>query len=464
MNAMTEIQYLRTPPQSQEAECAVLGALMLDSRAWDICSDLLTADDFHRQEHKLIFACVAKLLVVNKSADVISVFERLEADAKAENCGGIAYLHSLTQYVPSAANLRAYSEIVKERAISRKLVTAGSDIMTLGYDQAEPIADRLDKATASITAMVGDGADTDWAGLDSLVVNFLDHTEQKASGEMLEKVIPTGLRDLDEILEGGFRPGQLIIIAARPSIGKSALAVNCTVNACLQGVKEGFFSLEMPKEELIQRVVSGLSHVHLSKIRKATHLQEHDWPRMIEAIEQMRTMSLNIAEQASPNINQIRAKARLLRRKHGLDKLTIDYIGLTSGTNPKEPRHQQLGEVTRGLKGLAKELHIPIVALAQLSRGLEQRTNGRPMLSDLKDSGDIEQDADVVIFIDRPFHTNNQLGQQWEQYAELIVAKHRNGATGSVNARYVGGNVQFLDWDGPKPEKAGGFAKSGSNL
>jgi replicative DNA helicase len=201
----------------------------------------------------------------------------------------------------------------------------------------------------------------------------------------------------------------------------------------------------------------------LSKIRKAKNLQEHDWPRMIEAIEQMRGLPLYIAEQASPNINQIRAKARLLRRKYGLDKLTIDYIGLTSGTNPKEPRHQQLGEVTRGLKGLAKELNIPIIALAQLSRGLEQRTNGRPMLSDLKDSGDIEQDADVVIFIDRPYHTNNDLGQQWEHYAELIVAKHRNGATGSINARYVGGNVQFLNWDGAKPEKLGA-KRTGSNL
>jgi replicative DNA helicase len=463
MNAMTEMQYLRTPPHSLEAESAVLGALMLDNRAWDTCADVLASADFFRCEHQVIFSCIAGLLMANKSADVIAVFERLQADEKADHCGGLAYLHSLAQYVPSAANLRAYSEIVKERAVSRKLVNAGNDIQALGFDQQEPIADRLDKATASLTALIGNGASTDWVEVDSMVVSFLDNIEQKASGAMLDNVISTGLRDLDEILEGGFRPGQLIIIAARPSIGKSALAVNCTVHSTLQGKKEGFFSLEMPKEELTQRIVSGLSHVHLSKIRKAKNLQEHDWPRMIEAIEQMRGLPLYIAEQASPNINQIRAKARLLRRKYGLDKLTIDYIGLTSGTNPKEPRHQQLGEVTRGLKGLAKELNIPIIALAQLSRGLEQRTNGRPMLSDLKDSGDIEQDADVVIFIDRPYHTNNDLGQQWEHYAELIVAKHRNGATGSINARYVGGNVQFLNWDGAKPEKLGA-KRTGSNL
>lgn len=456
---------LRIPPHSQEAECAVLGALLLDNRAWDVCSDMLCAEDFYRSEHKLIWQAIAAMMLTNKTVDVISVYERLEAGKDAQNFGGIAYLNSIAQFVPSAANLRGYSEIVRERAVSRKLVTAGDDISSLGFDQTLPIADRLDRATAHITAMVGQGASSDWVGLDSMVVDFLDHTEKKANGEMLEKVIPTGLRDLDELLEGGFRPGQLIIIAARPSIGKSALAVNATVHSCLQGVKEGFFSLEMPKEELTQRVVSGLARVHLSKIRKATHLTDDDWPRLVDAIEQMRGLPLHIAEQASPNINQIRAKARLLRRKHGLDKLTIDYIGLTSGTNPKEPRHQQLGEVTRGLKSLAKELSIPIVALAQLSRGLEQRVNGRPMLSDLKDSGDIEQDADVVIFIDRPFHTNPLLGQEWEQYAELIVAKHRNGATGSVNARYIGGNVQFSDWDGQKPQKLGQLnSRSGSNL
>jgi replicative DNA helicase len=463
MNAMTELKYLRVPPHSLEGECAVLGALLLNSRAWDICGDVLVADDFYRAENKIIFKAISAMALANKSVDVITVYERLEALGEIEACGGLAYINSLAQYVPSATNLRRYSEIVSERALSRKLVAAGDEIATLGFDQVETIADRLDRATASLTALVGSGTSNDWVEVNSMVVNFLDQVEQKASGQIRDKVIPTGLRDLDEILEGGFRPGQLVIIAARPSIGKSALALNCTVHSCLQGVKEGFFSLEMPKEELTQRIVSGLSHVHLSKIRKATNLQDHDWPRMIEAIEQMRNLPLFIAEQASPNINQIRSKARLLLRKHGLDKLTIDYIGLTSGTNSKEPRHQQLGEVTRGLKGLAKELNIPIVALAQLSRGLEQRTNGRPMLSDLKDSGDIEQDADVVIFIDRPYHNDNTLGDSWSQYAELIVAKHRNGRTGSVNARYVGCNVQFLDWDGAKPEKFNS-KRAGGNL
>lgn len=453
--ADSHVAMLRIPPHSVEAESSVLGALMLDNTAWDRCSDLLAEGDFYRHEHREIFLAIGGLVNANKTADMITVFERLQAAGKIDQVGGMPYLHSLAQYVPSASNLRRYAEIVRERALSRRLVSIGDEIATMGFREHEQIADRIDTASGLLVSLVGSKSEVEWVDMQAMAVNFLNKAEARTSPDFKDDVISTGLKDLDALLDGGFRPGELIIIAARPSIGKTALAVTIGLNSATAGHHEGMFSLEMPKEQVAQRAVSTLSGVHLSVVRKAERMQPDDWSRITGAVERLRRLPFYVAEQSGPNINQIRAKARLLKRSKGLDKLTVDYIGLTSGTNPKEPRHQQLGEVSRGLKNLAKELSIPIVALAQLKRDIEQRTNTRPMLSDLKDSGDIEQDADVVIFIDRPYHNNRELGPAWEHYAELIVAKNRNGSTGSVNARYIGKNVEFIDWVGDKPSKPG---------
>ena len=453
----SELSSLRIPPHSAEAEASVLGGLLLDNSAFDSIADLLKADDFYRAENKLIYTVISVLVMSTKPADVITVYQHLQNQGKSDEVGGLSYLNSLAQFVPSATNMRRYAEIVQGRSMLRKLVTASDKIATAAFNpQGKDVATILDEAGAIMSGIALGNEVAEWVSTDELVVKLLDLINERSDGTVKDNAIATGLAQLDDILEGGLRPGQLCIIGARPSIGKSALAVTIGLNAALHGGhKVGMFSLEMPKEELVQRQTSMLSHVHLSKIRRPELLTEHDWPRLVEAVEALRLVSFAVAEQSGPNINQIRSKARALKRKQGLDLLIVDYLGLTTGTNTKEPRHQQLGEVSRGLKNLAKELGIPIVALAQLSRGLEQRAGGRPMLSDLKDSGDIEQDADVVIFIDRPHHANPTLGDAWEQYAELIVAKQRNGSCGSVNSRYVGKNVQFLDWDGPKPGKPG---------
>lgn len=454
--------FLRVPPHSVEAESSVLGALMLDNTAWDRCGDLLAEADFYRQEHREIFSVIGAMVNAGKTADIITVFERLEAAGKAEQVGGLQYLHSLAQYVPSASNLRRYAEIVRERALSRRLVAMGDEIAALGFREHEPIAERIDRASAQLVSLVTTSADAEWLDMNTTAVRMLDSLNDRAEGRR-DDVLPTGMSDLDEMLGGGLRAGQLIIIGARPSMGKSALGVTMGMHLAEQDVCTGMFSLEMPAEELAMRQTSMLAMVHLEKLRRAERLSELDWPRVTAAVERMRRLPFYVSELAGPNINQMRLRARRLKRQHGLGALVVDYLQLATGTNPKETRNNQLGEVSRGLKGLAKELKIPIIALAQLGRDIEKRTNPRPMMSDLKDCGDIEQDADVILFIDRPIMNNPSLGPEWEDYAEVIVGKQRNGPRGTVPLRYVGKNVQFLDWQGDKPVKHG-RSSGGSGL
>ena len=462
ITAERPVYQLRVPPHSVEAESSVLGALMLDNTAWDRCGDLLAEADFYRQEHREIFSVIGAMVNAGKTADIITVFERLEAAGKAEQVGGLQYLHSLAQYVPSASNLRRYAEIVRERALSRRLVAMGDEIATLGFREHEPIAERIDRASAQLVSLVTTSADAEWLDMDTTAVRMLDSLNDRAEGRR-DDVLPTGMSDLDEMLGGGLRAGQLIIIGARPSMGKSALGVTMGMHLAEQDVCTGMFSLEMPAEELAMRQTSMLAMVHLEKLRRAERLSELDWPRVTAAVERMRRLPFYVSELAGPNINQMRLRARRLKRQHGLGALVVDYLQLATGTNPKETRNNQLGEVSRGLKGLAKELKIPIIALAQLGRDIEKRTNPRPMMSDLKDCGDIEQDADVILFIDRPIMNNPSLGPEWEDYAEVIVGKQRNGPRGTVPLRYVGKNVQFLNWEGDKPVRHG-RSSSGSGL
>jgi replicative DNA helicase len=445
---------LRVPPHSVEAESSVLGALMLDNTAWDRCGDLLTEADFYRHEHREIFLAIGGLVNAGKTADMITVFERLQAAGKDDQVGGMPYLHSLAQYVPSASNLRRYAEIVRERALSRRLVAMGDEIATMGFRTHEPIAERIDRASAQLVSLVSTSSEAEWLDMDTTAVQMLDRLSAQAEGRK-DDVLTTGLTELDEMLGGGLRAGQLIIIGARPSMGKSALAVTMGMHTAEQNVSTGMFSLEMPAEELAMRQASMLGMVHLEKLRRAERLNELEWPRVTAAVERMRHLPFYVSELGAPNINQIRLRARKLKRQHGLGVLIIDYLQLAVGTNPKENRNNQLGEVSRGLKALAKELRIPIIALAQLGRDIEKRTNPRPMMSDLKDCGDIEQDADVILFIDRPIMSNPSLGPNFEDYAEVIVGKQRNGPRGTVPLRYVGKNVQFLDWEGDKPSKPG---------
>lgn len=434
-----------------DAEHAVLGSLLQSPDLWDYVGDMLQPADFFRSENGEIFAAIHLLVVASKPVDIITVHEQM----RAAGCDiDLVALNEIAQAVHSPASVRQYADIVRQRALSRRMLTACEDIQALAVDHALPFQDRLEQATGHLATLLQDGPSDDWVGVDQTIIAVLNTLNERASGNDAQ-CLPTGLTDLDEKLDGGLRAGQLVIIGARPSMGKSALAVSIGMNAADRGIPVAMFSLEMPKEELAKRQLSMVSHVHLSKLNRPERLSDWDWSRVTEGVEKLSKVSFHISEHSGININQLRTRARKQKRQHGLGLLIVDYIGLMTGTNPKESRNYQLGEVSRGLKGLAKELGVPIICLAQLGREVEKRTTGRPVLSDLRDSGEIEQDADIVIFIDRPIHRNPEAGEQWRDYAEAFVAKHRNGALGTVDLRYVGENVTFLNWEGERPTRSG---------
>lgn len=444
---------LRIPPHSIEAETSVLGGLLLDNRAWDRVGDVLIEKDFYRHEHQLIFSTARELLTANRPVDVVTVFERLESVGKAGEIGGMVYLNALAQYVPSATNISRYAEIVRERSLLRQMVAAGDEIATAAFNtEGKAVEALIDQAQQKIFSL-GDSRSTaqdDWQAAEEGVVEFFDNLQRQLDGHD-EGVISTGLRDLDEKFDGGLRPGELVIIGARPSMGKTALALTIGMNAAAAGHFCGMLSMEMPKHEVQNRQFSMISHVHLSKVKVAKRLNDFDWSALSAAGEKVRKLPFYTTDKGSLNINQVRGMARKLKRRHGLKLLLVDYLGLMEGTDRKANRTTQLEEATRGLKMLAKELEIPIVLLAQLNREVEKRPDQEPILSDLRDCGAIEQDADIVMFVHRPFHVKPDLGPGWRYYAKLIVAKQRNGSTGRLDLRYVGENTHFLDWEGDLP-------------
>jgi replicative DNA helicase len=444
---------LRVPPHSVESESSVLGALLLDNGAWDRVGDLLTDADFYRSEHRLVFHAIATLVNANRAADVVTVYEHLQRHGKAEEVGGLLYLNSLAQYVPSAANIRRFAEIVRERAILRRLVAASDEIATRAFNPGDlSVVEMLDQAQQAIFAIGDQGAPRDdWQDGDTGAVQVLDAIQQRHDGGEVD-FIPTGLKDLDEKLNGGLRPGKVYVIAARPSMGKTALALAIGEHvATNEGKQVGVMSMEMPKDEVQERRVSMRSHVPYHKILRPERMNDFEWSQMCEAVEVLRQVPLYVSDQTALNINQVRTKARALKRRHGLAVLVVDYIGLMEGTDRRANRATQLGEVSRGLKALAKELGIAILLLAQLNREVEKRPNMRPILADLRECGDIEQDADVVMFVHRPFHVKPDLGPEWKYYAELIIAKHRGGACGLLDAQFIGECMRFIDWVGEKP-------------
>ncbi len=447
-----EAAQLRVPPASIESESSVLGGLLIDNRAWDRVSDLLVEDDFFRHEHRLVFTAIASMVNVNQPADVVTVFEHLQRLGKADEAGGLLYLNSLAQFVPSIANMRRFAEIVRERSILRRLAGAGDEIATSAFNPGDrSVAELLDEAQQKVMALGDQGAPRDdWQSSSDGAVQVLDAIQARHDGD--DDFTPTGLADLDEKLNGGLRPGNVVVIAARPSMGKTALALSIAEHvATAQGLPVGVLSMEMPKVEVQNRRVSMASHVPFHKILRPERMNDFEWGQMSAAVEALRQVPLYVSDQTALTINQVRAKARALKRRHGLRLLVVDYIGLMEGTDRKANRATQLGEVSRGLKSLAKELGMAILLLAQLNREVEKRPNMRPILADLRECGDIEQDADVVLFVHRPFQVKPDLGPEWKYYAELIVGKNRSGTCGPIDAQFVGESMRFCDWQGDKP-------------
>ncbi|MDP3351836.1 MAG: replicative DNA helicase [Hydrogenophaga sp.] len=449
----TAVAHLRVPPHSVESEGSVIGALLLDNGAWDRISDLLTDTDFYRAENRLIFHAIASLVNASRGADVVTVFEHLQRHGKAADAGGLAYINELAQYLPSPANIRRYAEIVREKSILRQLVTASDEIATAAFNPGDKTAaEVLDGAQQAIFGLSDQGAPRDdWQSSDDGVVEVLDGIQTRADGEDVD-FTPTGLKDLDDKLNGGMRPGQVLVIAGRPSMGKTALALSIGEHVGIdQGKPVGVLSMEMPKTEVQNRRVSMRSHIPFHKILRPERMNNFEWGQLTAAVEIMRQTPVYVSDQTALTINQVRSKARALKRRHGLGLLVIDYIGLMEGTDRRANRATQLGEVSRGIKALAKELGVPVLLLAQLNREVEKRPGMRPILADLRECGDIEQDADVILFVHRPFHVKPELGPEWKPYAELVIGKNRSGTCGVVDAMYVGETMHFVDWQGEKP-------------
>lgn len=444
-----QIAQLRIPPHSIEGESSVLGGLLLDNSSWDRVGDLLVENDFYRAEHRIVFGAIAALVNATKPADIFTVYDYLQNSGKAAEVGGLGYLNGLAQYVPSASNIRRYAEIVRERSILRQLVSASDEIATNAFNtQGQTVDQILDAATAKMMALTECAPRDDWESTDQGMVTLLDRIQTAADGTAPPDFTPTGLAELDERLDGGMRGGELIVIGARPSMGKSALGLTIATNVALnQGLPAGVFSMEMPKAQVNNRLMSLVSHIHLSRIKRPERLKDFDWPAITETVEKLRHAPIHISDASGLNINQVRARTRALRRRHGkLGVIVVDYLGLMNGTDPKMPRAYQLEEVTKGLKGLAKELDMPVILLVQLNRKVEERVDQTPMLSDIRDAGSVEQDADIVLFVHRPIKSNPGLGDEWKYYAKVSVAKVRDGEPGYLDLMYIGENTRFMNW------------------
>lgn len=443
------IAQLRIPPHSIEAESSVLGGLLLENESWDRVGDLLQGSDFYRAEHRQIYAVISQQINANKPADVITVYEQLRSLASGrDDVITVAYLNDLAQYRPSAANIRRYAEIVRERAILRKLIGASDQIATQAFNtQGKDVAAILDEAEQSIFKIgeAGSRMKEGFQSMDSLVVNLLDRVTEMAENPSEVNGVPTGFYDLDR-MTSGFQPGDLIVLAARPSMGKTALAINIAEHVALnEGLPVAVFSMEMGASQLAVRIVGSIGRIDQTHLRTGA-LTDDEWPRLTESIEKLRTVSLHIDETAGITVSELRANARRLARQCGgkLGLIVVDYLQLmsVSGGMADENRATAVGEISRGLKMLAKELQCPVLALSQLSRGVESRTDKRPMMSDLRESGAIEQDADIVMFIYRDEYYSKDACKE-PGVAEIIISKQRNGPTGTVKLAFINRLTKF---------------------
>src|SRR5574343_225728 len=435
-----QVAQLRVPPHSIEAESSVLGGLLLDNGAWDRVGDLVSENDYYRPSHKLVHGAIATLVNGNKPADVITVFAHMQSQGLADEVDGLAYLNQLAQYVPRAANIPRFAEIVRERAILRKLVTASDEIATAAFNpQGKPVDRILDEAEQKIFNIGEEGSrmKQGFQAMDTLVVDLLDRVQEMADNPNDITGVPTGFIDLDR-MTAGLQGGDLVVLAARPSMGKTAFAINIAEHVALnEGLPVAVFSMEMGAAQLAVRIVGSIGRVDQGHLRTGK-LNDDEWPRLTEAIEKLRNVSLHIDETPGLTPSELRANARRLARQCGkLSLIVVDYLQLMSGSgkSDSENRATELGESSRGLKMLAKELQCPVIALSQLNRSVEQRTDKRPMMSDLRESGAIEQDADIIMFIYRDDYYNKDSKEP--NVTEIIIGKQRNGPVGTVKLAFL---------------------------
>jgi replicative DNA helicase len=439
---------LKLPPNSVEAEQSVLGGLLLENEALDKIADVLSEVDFYRHDHRLIYYHICKLIEQSRPADIVTVAESLENSAELSSVGGIAYLGALAQNTPTAANIRRYAEIVRERSIMRKLVEVGSGIAESAYSpQGRDAQQLLDEAEAKIfqIAESGNRSSQGFVDMKSLlpaVADRIDYLYQRENQGAVTGV-PTGFDDLDE-RTSGFQPGDLIIVAGRPSMGKTAFSLNIAENVALDTkLPVAVFSMEMGATQLATRMIGSVGRLDQHRMRNG-NLEDDDWVRLTTALGKLNDAPIYIDEGAGLSSFDVRARARRLHRQCGkLGLIVVDYLQLMAGTSGRasENRATEISEISRSLKSLAKELDVPVVALSQLNRSVEQRPDKRPVMSDLRESGAIEQDADLILFIYRDEVYNPD--SEDKGTAEIIIAKQRNGPIGRVRLTFLGQHTRF---------------------
>jgi replicative DNA helicase len=432
----------RVPPQNIEAESSLLGSILIEKDAIIKVADIVTADDFYVDRHGTIYAAMVDLYEQRQPIDIVSLSNILSEAGELERIGGSAYITELTSAVPTAAHVIHYAGIVAHKATLRRLIAAASNISGYGYDEQTPLDQLLDKAEQTIFEVSQKNLKQNFVPINSILTDTFERLNELHSNTGKLRGIPTGFRDLDRLL-AGLQNSDLFILAARPSMGKTTLVMNMAHHiAAREGIPVGFFSLEVSKEQLIDQLLAIESGVDSWKLRTGA-LDDDDFPRLNDAMAQLSEAPLYIDDSAMTNVMEMRTKARRLQSEHGLGLVIIDYLQLISGgARSAEGRQQEVSEISRGLKGLARELNVPVIALSQLSRAVESRNPPTPQLSDLRDSGSIEQDADVVGFIYRPWYYDKSAN---ENTTEVLIKKHRNGPIGDVELYFHAEQRRFTD-------------------
>ena len=439
-----ETESLKLPPYSLEAEQAVLGGLMIDNSTWDQVSDVVMQADFYRQDHRLIYEAIFSLAEENNPYDVVTLSEWLSSRNELNNVGGLSYLGSLAKNTPTAANIKAYAKIVRERSVLRQLISVSTGIAESAYNpDGRTSAELLDMAESKVFEIAEKGGRSEggYEKIQDLLVKAVDRIDELYQSDTAYTGIPTGFDDFDQ-MTSGLQKADLVIIAGRPSMGKTSFVMNLVENAAIKHKQPvAVFSMEMPGDQLVMRMMASLGRIDSNKIRTGK-LEDADWPRLTSAVGILNEAPIFIDDTPGLNPMEIRSRARRIHREHGLGMIVIDYLQLMqSAKGNGENRATEISEISRSLKGLAKELGVPVLALSQLNRSLEQRPNKRPIMSDLRESGAIEQDADLIVFIYRDEVYNEDSPDKGT--AEIIIGKQRNGPIGMARLTFLGKYTRF---------------------
>ena len=434
----------RVPPHNVEAEQAVLGAMLIKKEAIAEVAEILKSDDFYRDAHRIVFEAMMELFEKNEPVDIVTVTEQLKKNDLLEKAGGIAFITALDNAVPTAAHVAYHAKIVKEKAQLRNLINAATEIAGTAYEDTEDIPDIMDRAEKRILDVAARDNHSNFIPIKTIVMDTFQQIENRAKNSGALTGLPSGFVDLDR-LTAGFQRSDLILVAARPSMGKTAFTLNIATHVAVREQKPvAFFSLEMSKEQLVQRMLCAEGGIDSQKLRKGE--LENDWSKLVEAADRLSGAPLYIDDTPGITVMELRSKARRLKAEHGLELIVIDYLQLMQGRGSRsgDNRQQEISEISRSLKALARELSVPVIALSQLSRSVESRQVKRPMLSDLRESGSLEQDADIVMFLYREDYYTEETERQ--NITEVIIAKHRNGPVDKVDLYFQKEFTKFVNF------------------